>query len=57
MATATALIACGGALASTTPVKHPTVKNHRGWKMTCKQVKEKQHGKAVKVRKCTFQVQ
>ena len=54
VATATALIACGSALASTTPVKHPTVKNHRGWTMTCKRVTEKKHGKAVKVKKCTF---
>lgn len=54
VATATALIACGGALASTTPVKHPTVKNHRGWKMTCKQVTQHKHGKAIKVKKCTF---
>jgi hypothetical protein len=54
VAAATAMIAAGGALASTTPVKHPTVKNHRGWKMTCKQVKERKHGKTVKVKNCTF---
>jgi hypothetical protein len=54
VAVATALIWAGGAAASTTPVKHPTVKNHRGWKMTCKRVKKKKHGQTIRVEKCTF---
>jgi hypothetical protein len=50
----TALVACGMASAATKAVKHPTVKNHAGWKMTCRTVKEDKRGKTVKVKKCTF---